>query len=73
MNDKYAKVLDPNLNIEILTDVKNYGYCHLSESYLNDIEQAIKIEVYELDSRTYLIRYVDDECVEFRDITATAE
>jgi hypothetical protein len=73
MNDKYSKVIDQIINIDTLTDVENYGYCHLSEVYTNDIGQEIKIEVYELDSRTYLIRYVDDECVEFRDITTSAD
>lgn len=54
----------------ILTDVEEYGYCHLQEIYTDEIGKEIEIAVYELESKTYLLRYVDKKCVLFRDITA---
>lgn len=66
----FEKVLDEAINSTMVEDIKNYGYCHFSESYTNEAGQVVKIEVYELDCKTFLIRYLDEKCVLFRDITA---
>ena len=70
MNEKFEQTLEEALNAVTLSEVEEYGYCHIEESYINEVGQVIKIVVYELDSKTYLIRYVDKECVQFKDITA---
>lgn len=70
MNKNFQQVLADALNSVTLSEVEKIGYCHLNESYTNEVGQVIKIAVYELDSKTYLIRYVNSECVQFRDITA---
>ena len=70
MNNEFEKVLERAIDSTKLSEVEKYGYCHLSESYSNDAGQVIKIEVYELESKTYLVRYVDSKCVLFNDITA---
>lgn len=57
------------MNSATLTEVENYGYCHLKEVYINEVGNEIEIAVYELESKTYLLRYVDKKCVQFRDIT----
>lgn len=70
MSEKFEQVLEEALNAVTLSEVEEYGYCHIEESYINEVGQVIKIAVYELDSKTYLIRYVGKECVYFKDITA---
>lgn len=70
MLEKYKNYFVKELDTKFLDEVKEYGYCHISESYSNETEQLIRIEVYEYDCKTYLIRYVDKECVMFKDITA---
>lgn len=59
------------LNGVKIEDLREYGYCLLEEIYHNEIEEEIKIEIYELDCKTYLVRCVDNKCVMFRDITTT--
>ena len=59
------------LNGVKIEDLREYGYCLLEEIYHNEIEEEIKVEIYELDCKTYLIRCIDDRCVMFRDITAS--
>lgn len=59
------------LNGVTIEDLREYGYCHfLEEFYLDEVKTTIKIEVYELDGKTYLLRCVNNECLTFRDITA---
>lgn len=70
MNNKFEMALEQALNSVPLTEVEKYGYCHLQEIYTNEIGNEIEIAVYELDSKTFLLRYVDKECVLFRNITA---
>ena len=70
MNKNFEQVLEDALNATPLFDVEKFGYCHIEETYKNEVGQIIKIAVYELDSETYLIRYVNNECVLFRNITA---
>lgn len=54
-----------------LETVLEFGYCHWEEDYEDN--RRIRVSIYELDSKTYLIRRVDEECVVFRDITAKVE
>jgi hypothetical protein len=70
MNSEFEIDLEKALNSATLTEVEEYGYCHLEEIYINEVGNEIKIAVYELESKTYLLRYVDKKCVLFRDITA---
>ena len=70
MSKEFEKMLEKVLDSHTLSEVENYGYVHFEEIYTNGIGQKIKITVYELESKTYLIKYVDKECVRFSDITA---
>ena len=70
MSKEFEKILEEVLNSDTLSQVENYGYVHLKEIYTNEFGQKIKIAVYELNSKTYLIKYVDKECIRFSDITA---
>lgn len=70
MNSEFEMALEQALNSVTLTEVEEYGYCHLKEIYTNEVGNEIEIAVYELESKTYLLRYVDKKCVQFRDITA---
>jgi len=67
--NKFEKVLEEALNSKTIDEVERYGYCHFQEDYKNEIDQVINIKVYELDYKTYIIKYVDNKCVRFSDIT----
>ena len=69
MNSEFEIALEEALNSATLTEVEEYGYCHLKEIYTNEIGNEIGIAVYELESKTYLLKYVDGKCISFRDIT----
>lgn len=70
MNEKsFKKIWGEVLNDNTLSEVEEYGYVMFGEEYTNEIGQKIKITIYELEGKTYLIRYVDENCVQFRDIT----
>ena len=58
------------LNGVIIEDLREYGYCFLEEIYHNEIGEEIKVEIYELECKTYFIKSVDDRCVMFIDITS---
>ena len=66
----FEKVLDEAINSTMAEDIKNYGYCHFSESYINEAGQNVKIEIYELDCKTFLIKYLDEKCIQLKNITA---
>ena len=68
-NSKFVAMLTKKLDSPLLNEVKEYGYCHHEEEFCVD-GVIITLGVYELDHTTYLIKYVGDECVIFRDITA---
>lgn len=68
MNEEFAIALQEALESPILTEVERYGYCHYYDEFDND-GFKIKISIYELDGKTYIIKYVNDECTMFRDIT----
>lgn len=69
-NFNFDKVFEEVLNSATLSEVEEYGCCVFGEEYTNDIGQEIKILINELYGKTYLLRYVDKKCVQFRDITA---
>ena len=50
-----------------LKDLEEYGDKLLEEIYC-DLGSKIKIEMYELNSKIYYVRYVDNKCVEFRNV-----
>lgn len=58
------------LDVDALAEVEEYGYVHFLEYFPTETGQTIKVAVYEYDHKTYLVRYVDAECLTFRDITA---
>lgn len=58
-----------DLNAVTLDEIKEYGYGVFQEIYTNEVGQEIKIEIYELNYKTYLTRFVDGKCVQFIDIT----
>ena len=69
MNDSFAVALQKALDATTLTEVKKYGYCHYCDEFTTNYGYRIKISVYELDGKTYIIKYVDSECTMFKDIT----
>jgi len=70
-NDKFEDVLEEASKSATLSEVEEYGFPMFGEDYVNENGQKIKIQVYELKGKTFVIRYVDGECIEFRDITAS--
>jgi hypothetical protein len=66
----FEEILNETLDAHTLTEVEKYGYAHFLEEFPTETGQTIKVAVYELEHKTYLIRYVDAKCVIFRDITA---
>lgn len=69
-NPNYEAKPKTSLNGVTLAELHEYGYCHYEEKFAFESEAQITVGVYELDNKTYLIRYVNDECVIFIDITA---
>lgn len=66
----FEEVLNMALDADTLTEVEEYGYVHFLDYFPTETGQTVKIAVYEYNHKTYLIKYVDTECVIFRDITA---
>lgn len=65
---KFAAMLTEVINEPFLSEVEKYGYCHHEDEFrVNGV--IVRLGVYELDNKTYIIKYVGDECVIFRDIT----
>ncbi len=50
-----------------LKDLEEYGDKLLEEIY-DVLGSEVKIEMYELNSKIYYVRYVDNKCVEFRKV-----
>ena len=71
MGSNFEESLQSALNAKTIDEVENYGYCQLQEDYINDGGQTINIKIYELEGRVYFLRYVDNTCVRFGDITPT--
>lgn len=70
-NPNYEAKPKTSLNGVTLAELHEYGYCHYEDELHLESGAKITVSVYELDNKTYLIKYVDDECVMLRDITAT--
>ena len=68
MNEKFEKILEEVSNSPILSEVEEYGYRHFDESYINDIGDEIKIIINELNGKIYLLRYVNEKCVMFKEL-----
>lgn len=67
-NDEFKNCLEAALNSATLSEVERDGYCHLEEEYMNESGQKVEAAVYELNSKIYIIKYVDKECVQFKEI-----
>lgn len=57
------------LNGVTTEQLKEFGYLNYQEIVYNRDTQEIKIEIYTLDHKTYLLKFVDGECMQFIDIT----
>ena len=68
MNNEFEKVFAEVLNSPTLTDVEKHGKPCMAKAYVNESGQEIDIIVYEFDSKMYLIKHVDRECVRFLEI-----
>ena len=66
----FEEILKEALEADTLTEVEEYGYVHFLDYFPTETGQTVKVAVYEYNHKTYLIKYVDAECVIFRDITA---
>ncbi len=69
-NFDFENALMEALSGATLSEVEDYGYCLFGETYKTDMGQEIKLVINELDGKTYLLKYVDGACVQFKDITA---
>ena len=55
---------------EFIYEVEENGYSLFNESYFGEDGHSIQVIIYEYESRTYLFKYVNEERVTFKDITA---
>lgn len=69
MNEEFAIALQQAIDSTILTQVEEYGYCHYYDEFTRNYGFKITIAIYELEGKTYFVKYVDDVCTMFKDIT----
>ena len=69
MTNEFEKALEEALNSVTLTEVERDGTLLVLDDYKNKVGAKIIIKIYEHESKFYYIRYVNNECVVFRDLT----
>lgn len=69
MNSEFEKALEEALNSATLTEVERDGTLLILDDYKNKVGAKIIIKIYKYESKFYYIRYVNNECVVFRDLT----
>ena len=73
MNEKMIRATKEEDNSSLIAEIEEYGYCQFSETYTEKIglaKQETRVAVYELNGKTYLLKYVNGKNVVFHDITA---
>lgn len=73
MNNTFEEALEEALNSPILTEVERDGTVLIMDDYKNRVGAKIVIWIYKYKSRIYYIRYVNEECTVFTDLTAKEE
>lgn len=69
MNSEFEKALEEALNSVTLTEIERDGTLLILDDYKNKVGAKIILKIYEYESKFYYIRYVNNECVVFRDLT----
>lgn len=69
MNSEFEKALEEALNSVTLTEIERDGTLLILDDYMNKVGAKIILKIYEYESKFYYIRYVNNECVVFRDLT----
>ena len=67
--DAFERALDRALKADTLTEVVEHDDCLFQEVYTNECGQRISVHLYAYKGKTYVVRYVDDVCVSFFDVT----
>lgn len=68
-HSEFKSALDEALKSVTLDQVEKHGKCIMIEEYINGVGQTVKAMVYAYNSRLYSVRYVEDVCSMFKDIT----
>ncbi len=69
----FDRALNRALKADTLTEIVEHDDCLFHEAYTNECGQHISIKLYAYKGKTYVVRYVDDECVAFFDVTPSGK
>ena len=69
----FEEILEEILESDTLEQIKKYGHLIFIDVHFDDVGQEIEITIFEYHNKIYLIKYVDEECVMFDNITPCKE
>lgn len=69
MTKEFEKALEEALNSPTLTEIERDGKCLIMDDYKNHAGAKIIIKICKYESKIYYIRYVNNECTVFTDLT----